>query len=183
MQRLRWKFPKSSRAATLILGLAALGVLTAQCVRQPPDLSGVQVYSNLTHAHTTAPVQYAQIPPVGGDHNPTFLNCGIYDQPVPNENAVHSLEHGAVWITYQPALRQADVAKLRRLVQGRDHLILSPYPDLQDPVVASGWGVQLKLGGADDPRLPRFIDKYVNGSQAREPGGPCSGGIGSPVAQ
>jgi hypothetical protein len=166
-----------------ILGLAALGVLTAQCVKQSADLSGVQVYSNLGHAHTAAPVQYAQIPPVGGDHSPTLLNCGIYDQPVPNENAVHSLEHGAVWITYQPTLRQADVAKLRQLVQGRDHLILSPYPDLQDPVVASGWGVQLKLRGADDPRLPRFIEKYVNGSQAGEPGGPCSGGIGSPIAR
>ena len=148
---------------------------------QSTDPPGVQVYANLGHAHTTAPVHYEQVPPVGGDHNPALLNCGIYDKPVPAENAVHSLEHGAVWITYQPALPQPEISRLRELVRGHGHLILSPYPDLSAPVVASGWGVQIKLEGADDPRLPRFISKYEGGPQAREPGAPCTGGIGTPI--
>ncbi|HET9972943.1 MAG TPA: DUF3105 domain-containing protein [Streptosporangiaceae bacterium] len=38
------------------------------------------------------------------------MNCGIYDQPVPNERAVHNMEHGAIWITYQPSLPQAQVS-------------------------------------------------------------------------
>lgn len=183
MQRMRRKLATWPWAAIFLLVPVALGLLTVQCVRQSADLSGVQVFSNLGDAHTDGPVRYAQTPPVGGDHSPTLLNCGIYDQPVPNENAVHSLEHGAVWVTYQPTLGQADVAKLRRLVQGRDHLILSPYAGLPAPVVASAWAVQLRLEGADDPRLPRFVEKYVNGPQAGEPGGPCSGGVGSPIAQ
>ena len=83
-----------------------------------------------------------------------LLNCGIYDQPVPSENAVHSLEHGAVWVTYQPDLPQAEVDKLRQLVRGHSHLLLSPYPDLPQPVVASGWGVQLQLPGAMIPAWP-----------------------------
>ena len=148
---------------------------------QSTDPSGVQVYTNLGHAHTTAKVRYEPVPPVGGDHNPALLNCGIYDKPVPAENAVHSLEHGAVWITYQPALPQPEISRLRELVRGHGHLILSPYPDLSAPVVASGWGVQIKLEGADDPRLPRFISKYEGGPQAREPGAPCTGGIGTPI--
>jgi hypothetical protein len=127
------------------------------------------------------PVSYPQTPPAGGQHNPIWQNCGIYDQPVANEQAVHSLEHGAVWITYQPDLGEGDVNQLRELVRGRSHALLSPYPDLPTPVVASAWGVQLKLDGASDPRLPFFIEKYHNGPQTPEPGAPCSGGAGEPV--
>jgi len=167
----------------IVCAVVALAALAVCCNTESTDIPGVRVYPNLGHAHTDAPVKYDQIPPVGGDHNPKLLTCGIYDYPVPNENAVHSLEHGAVWITYDPALSSPEVERLRRMVAGHDHLILSPYPGLQAPVVASGWGVQLALKGVDDPRLPRFIQKYENGQQAREPGAPCTGGIGDPIAR
>ncbi len=165
------------------VGIIVLAVLAVQSIQQSADIQGVQFFSNLTFAHSTGTVKYAQTPPVGGDHSPTVLNCGIYDQPVPNENAVHSLEHGAVWITYQPTLSQTAVNQLRGLVRGHDHVLLSPFPNLPAPVVASGWGVQLQLTGADDPRLPRFIKKYEQGPQTREPGAECSGGTGTPIQQ
>ena len=100
---------------------------------------------------------------------------------MPSENAVHSLEHGAVWVTYQPDLPQAEVDKLQQLVRGHSHLLLSPYPDLPQPVVASGWGVQLQLSGVDDPRLARFLKKYEQGPQTPERGAECSGGTGNPI--
>ena len=68
------------------------------------SLANVQVYSDLTQAHVEGPITYRQVPPVGGDHNPVWANCGAYDEPVPSPNAVHSMEHGAVWITYRPSL-------------------------------------------------------------------------------
>lgn len=166
-----------------LIAVAVLAVLAVRSVQQSADIQGVQVFSGLTFAHTTGTVKYAQVPPVGGDHNPEVLNCGIYDKPVPSENAVHSLEHGAVWITYQPDLPQAAVDKLRGLVRGHSHLLLSPFPGLPAPVVASGWGVQLQLTGADDARLPRFIKTYEQGPQTREPGAECSGGAGTPIQQ
>ena len=58
-------------------------------------------FTGLTRNHTTKPVQYPQNPPVGGDHSAQYLTCGVYTSPVPNENGVHDLEHGAVWITYR----------------------------------------------------------------------------------
>ena len=70
----------------------------------------------LPHRHVSGPVQYSVTPPVGGDHNATWMNCGIYTQPVPRERAVHNLEHGAVWITYQPSLPQSEVSQLRAFV-------------------------------------------------------------------
>jgi hypothetical protein len=166
-------------AGVIVVVLAGFGVAMVQASQA--TISGVQTFTGITYNHTTSPVQYAQNPPVGGDHNPVWLNCGIYDQPVPNENAVHSLEHGAVWITYLPSLPASAVEQLRQQVRGRQFVILSPYENLPAPVVASAWGVQLKLTGADDPRLPRFLNKYVQGPQTREAGAVCSGGLGNPL--
>jgi len=163
------------------VAVAILALLAVKSFQQAAEIADVKYFSSLTFAHTAGTVDYAQIPPVGGDHSDTVLNCGIYDQPVPSENAVHSLEHGAVWVTYQPDLPQAEVDKLRQMVRGHSHLLLSPYPGLPQPVVASGWGVQLQLPGAADPRLARFLTKYEQGPQTREPGAECSGGTGNPI--
>lgn len=143
-------------------------------------IKGVVTYSNLSRNHVTGTINYPQVPPVGGNHNPVWLNCGIYTAPVANENAVHSMEHGAVWITYQPSLSSSAVQTLQNLVHGHTYVILSPYPGLPDPVVISAWGVQLKVNSANDPRLAQFIAKYEQGPQTPEPGSPCTGGTGTP---
>ena len=104
--------------------------------------TGTKVFVEANHQHVQTSVTYDHTPPAGGAHNAVWLNCGIYSQPVPNENAVHSLEHGSVWITYRPDLPAADVSQLQQFVQ--DHydgnelyLVLSPYPGLPSPVVAT----------------------------------------------
>jgi hypothetical protein len=145
------------------------------------DISGVVSYSNLSRNHVNGTVNYPQSPPVGGDHNPIWQNCGIYDKPIANENGVHSLEHGAVWITYQPDLPSSAVEQLRNDVRGKAYTLLSPYTGLSSPVVATAWGLQLKLNDASDPRLAQFIKTYAGGPQTPEPGALCSGGIGNPI--
>jgi hypothetical protein len=167
--------------AAAVVGVVILAWLGVRNLQQTADIAGIQYFSGLTAEHSAGTVNYAQIPPVGGDHSETLLNCGIYDQPAPNENAVHSLEHGVVWVTYQPDLPQAEIDKLRQMVRGHSHLLLSPYPGLPKPVIASGWGVQLQLPGADDPRLARFLKKYEQGPQTPERGAPCDGGTGNPI--
>ena len=146
---------------------------------KPPE--GVQTYDvGSANVHTEENVDYAQSPPAGGAHNPVWQNCGFYDEPVRDETAVHSLEHGAVWITYRPDLFQEQIERLGDLTQSSDYVLVSPYPDLDAPVVASAWGKQLALESAEDPALERFIQVYVQGPQTPEPGAPCSGGVGWP---
>ncbi|MFI6012195.1 DUF3105 domain-containing protein [Streptomyces sp. NPDC051243] len=57
--------------------------------------------------HVQTAVEYPMNPPVGGDHNKAWMTCDgtVYNKPIANENAVHSLEHGAVWVTYCRAPR------------------------------------------------------------------------------
>ncbi len=164
----------------IVVGGVTAVIVHANTKAPAVALTGVQTYKVASRNHVTTPVKYAQNPPVGGDHNPVWLNCGIYTSPVQNENAVHDLEHGAVWITYQPSLPKAEVNTLTKLVTGQTYLDLSPYPGDPAPVVASAWGLQLKLQSASDPRLAEFVKKYKQGPQTPEPGAACTGGTGTP---
>ena len=178
LQRIGW-----GGAGLVALALVTIFIVhTINTVRNaPPDhIAGVVTYSNLKRDHVTGTVNYPQTPPVGGPHNGVWLNCGIYDSPVANENAVHSLEHGAVWLTYLPSLPTSQVSQLRSLVAGHTYVILSPYPGLPTPVAISAWGLQLRVQSASDPRLAQFIAKYEQGPQTPEPGAPCTGGTGTP---
>ena len=143
----------------------------------PVNLDAVEVYDDLDPAHTDDDVDYPQSPAVGGPHAPAWLECGVYDEPVREENVVHDLEHGTIWIAYDPEA-DVDVEALAGLLPQNG--ILAPYDDLGSPVVVTVWGRQLALDGADDPRLPLFIDTYEGGETAPEPFASCAGGVTSP---
>lgn len=141
------------------------------------DIGGVIAYPNQARDHSTAPQVYAVTPPVGGVHTASWQNCGLYLRPVRNEPAVHSLEHGAVWITYRPDLTRDALAVIQSAAAGRPYVLISPYPGLPTPLVASAWGLQLRLTDPADPRLVQFIAEYMQGPQTPEPGAPCAGGV------
>lgn len=167
-------------AAAVLVVVVALGVGVAASRASRPSLAAVNSYTGLARTHVEGQVRYPQTPPVGGAHNQVWLNCGTYPSPVPNVNAVHSMEHGAGWITYRPDLPVAQAQRLRGDVSGMSYVVLSPYPGLPAPVVASAWGKQLQLADAADPRLKRFLATYRQGPQAPEPGASCAGGTGNP---
>ncbi|MDQ2652491.1 MAG: DUF3105 domain-containing protein [Chloroflexota bacterium] len=158
-------------------GTPAAGVSTDlfdPAVAEATPISGVATFTVESADHTEDPVEYAQDPPAGGPHAPAWQKCAAYDAPIRNENAVHSQEHGAVWITYQPDLPEAEVKALDKLAETR-YVLVSPYPDLEDPIVASAWGAQLRLDAADDPRLGAFIERYAGNGP--EPGANCDSGL------
>jgi hypothetical protein len=139
----------------------------------PGEPQGTLTFSGLARNHVDTPIQYPQTPPVGGNHNPVWQNCQYYDTPIPNERAVHDLEHGAVWITYAPETSQADRGVLKALADTGDHIIVSQYAGLPSPIVATAWGKQLQLPSVNDPRLEQFVQAFENGPQTPEPGATC----------
>ncbi|TFB47247.1 DUF3105 domain-containing protein [Cryobacterium tagatosivorans] len=141
-------------------------------------IAGVETFENPA-GHVETAVDYPQTPPAGGEHNPVWLNCGVYTEPVPNENAVHALEHGAIWVTYDSSISKADLEALR-LQLPSTFVVLSPYDGLPSPIVLSGWNAQLQLESVSDKRIPAFFEEYWQGGLAPEIGSPCTGGIDAP---
>jgi len=170
--------------AAVVLGAALVAPLVDKALRgdeqaqRALDLSLVETWEITNRAHTTEDVVYPQDPPAGGAHAPTWLECGVYDEPVREENAVHDLEHGSVWITHDPELGADDVEALA--AQLPDNGIMSPREDLPSPVVVTVWGAQLRLDGADDERLRLFLEEYGDGHTAPEYGVTCQGGTPDP---
>jgi hypothetical protein len=167
----------------VMVAIVAGGVLfIAKSRGGPPrakEPKGTQHFANLARNHVTEPQTYDVTPPVGGPHAGVWQNCGFYAEPIPPETGVHALEHGAVWITFRPDLPDRQVEKLVDIAK-QPYLLVSPWPDLPSPVIASAWGRQLRLQSVDDDRLGEFIKAFVLGPQAPESGSPCTGGFGVP---
>ncbi|MGA8256593.1 MAG: DUF3105 domain-containing protein [Nocardioides sp.] len=170
-----WPLVVAGVLATLSIGTGAALALVIEEER-PADLSEVVVYEDLPVTHVRDPYPYAQSPPAGGPHFEVWLECGVYDSAVPDEMAVHDLEHGTFWFAYDPEeLSDDEVDELAGALPGNG--IMAPYPGLASPVVVTVWERQLALDGADDPRLPLFIDEFAGGTTAPEPMASCAGGV------
>ncbi|MGV9286071.1 DUF3105 domain-containing protein [Streptomyces sp. NPDC003719] len=133
----------------------------------------------LSRNHVAKKVTYPVEPPVGGDHNQVWMNCDgdVYTKPLNNENAVHSLEHGAVWVTYTDKAPKADVEALAAKVKKTPYSLMSPDDKQKDPIVLTAWGHQRTVTGASDPNVNAFFEKYVQGEQTPEPGAACTNGL------
>jgi hypothetical protein len=145
----------------------------------PPP--GIEVYPATTNRTTREPIEYEREPPTNGDHDPLWQNCGFYEKPVKDRHAVHSMDHGVVWITYSPDLPGGQVDELRSYGE-ESYVIVSPYPGQDAPVIATSWRVQLELDGPDDPRLRKFVDQFRSSEIAPLSGNRCTGGVGNPKA-
>jgi putative peptide zinc metalloprotease protein len=183
-----WRWSRPTLQRRVAGSLIAVSIIALLVFLWAPQLSfasrnvpiDVQSFGVTEREHVDIPVVYPHIPPVGGNHAPIWQNCGFYDTPVANETGVHSMEHGAVWITYRPNLPQEQVAFLRQLADQQTYVLVSPYPDLPVPIVASAWGQQLQLDSVNDARLEQFVHAFRLGPQAPERGGPCTRGVGTP---
>ncbi|MFD9396063.1 DUF3105 domain-containing protein [Streptomyces sp. NPDC060000] len=141
---------------------------------------GVRTWKGtLGRTHVTKTVKYPVEPPVGGNHNQVWMNCNgdVYTRTLDNMNAVHSLEHGAVWVTYNSKASKADVDALAAKVKKTPYTLMSPDDAQADPIMLTAWAHQRTVTSASDPNLDKFFAKFVQGEQTPEPGAACSGGL------
>jgi len=147
----------------------------------PEGIEGVVVVPITSSEHVRHDVEYPTSPPAGGPHLGIWLNCGFYTVPVLDELAVHSLEHGAVWVTYRSDVGAATLGALQALAVQSSHILVSPYEAQASPLVLSAWARQLHLESIRDPRFDQFLDVYLfDGPTAPEPRAACSGAVGVP---
>ncbi|KQS73309.1 DUF3105 domain-containing protein [Modestobacter sp. Leaf380] len=171
--------------AGAVIGYAVYAVdrSNADRVTAADQIEGVQTFDYAAgQQHVTTPVTYEQSPPVGGPHDGEWADCTgtVYDVDIRHENAVHGLEHGAVWITYDAdAISDDDLATLTDLVEGNSGMMLSPYAGLGSTISLQSWNHQLAVDSATDPRVEQFVDFFVFGQDEDgealypEPGASC----------
>jgi Protein of unknown function (DUF3105) len=140
------------------------------------SIQGVVVKDFPGGQHNDGVVKYAESPPMGGQHANQWADCTgtVYPNPIRQENAVHSLEHGSIWITYRPGLAADQVDALKKKVDGVEQMLMSPYPGLKSAISLQAWGHQLAVDNASDARIDEFIDDLrLNPTVAPEPNGTC----------
>jgi hypothetical protein len=155
-------------AAVITYAVVKVNESTEGKVTSVDQIAGIQEFDYAAgQEHVSTPVEYSESPPVGGPHDGFWADCtgSVYDVDIRHENAVHSLEHGAVWITYNPdEVSDADVEKLAELVDGVSGRMLSPYAGLDAPISLQSWNHQLKVDSADDERIVQFADFLTRNS-------------------
>ena len=122
--------------------------------------------------HVAGVVDYSAYtnPPTYGPHHPAPLPTGVYTTVQADEDLVHNLEHGHVWISYQPAnLSAADLAALTSLVESfgaSSGIILTPRPADASLIALASWGHLLELSTFDAATIRQFI--LINRGHAHE---------------
>lgn len=148
------------------------------------------------HIPNCSPVTYSTNPPTSGPHYPVWAAFRRYVTPVPRGYTVHSMEHGAVVISYNcPTNCDADLAALESFLAGRPadpmcvspirhRIVITPDPLLDVPFAAAAWGASLKSRCLDLPALGAFLDAHYGRAPedfcfdgvdptAVDAGGPC----------
>ncbi|UOY01383.1 DUF3105 domain-containing protein [Blastococcus sp. PRF04-17] len=167
-------------AAVITYAVIKVNEANANRIESVDEIEGIRSYDYAAgQEHVVTTVEYSESPPVGGPHAPPpdWADCTgtVYDVDIRHENAVHSLEHGAVWVTYNPdEVTDEDIATLAELVENEPGRMLSPYVGQDSPVSIQSWGHQLKVDDATDERLKQFADFLtLNSEFTPEPGASC----------
>lgn len=124
--------------------------------------------------HVQGQVTYPTTPPVSGQHASQQFPCGVYGETIPNENMVHTLEHGAVGILYTPDVALDTIREIEDLVRDyNSHVFSEPFPDMETPVALVAWANLMRLDTYDEVAAKSFVDAFRAGGQAPEGFQPC----------
>ena len=149
-------------AAVIVYAVTQVNEANADKVTSADQIADLQTFDYASgQQHVTTPVTYTESPPVGGPHDPEWADCTgtVYDVDIRHENAVHSMEHGATWITYDPdTISDGDLSTLQDLVDGRSGLMLSPYAGLGSTISLQSWNHQLSVDSVTDERIQQYAD-------------------------
>jgi hypothetical protein len=167
-------------AAVIVVAAAAVGIGFIMSGDDSSSAAGttgsgdctLQTFDALEAGHVEElpdDYEYNSIPATSGLHNPTTAIWNLYDQPVPQINYVHNLEHGGIVVQYGSEVQAADIAALGDwYAQDTRGLIVARLdPDfeeedaaLADQIVATSWTHMLRCGSFDEEQLDDFIADY-----------------------
>jgi hypothetical protein len=171
------------RGALVVLGAGAFWFIFVRGAA-PDEIGGhtIEHFSTAgANQHTDGTVDYSMTPPVSGEHAGSPAPCGIHATQIQNELMVHTLEHGAIGLLYDPTL---DLEQIRTLegIAGSfdDHTFSAPYEGMETPISVVAWAQNMRLDSVDEAAINEFIDTFRTGGDAPEPQNECPNTQNSP---
>ncbi len=159
------KFLIGAIIATLLILGGGVGLISTQGAKDQAKLSKPLMGETIAdqgrnHVPDGTKVDYNSNPPTSGPHYTRPQPGGIYDKPVPDGNLIHSLEHGAVILSYKSDLPTNDVDRLKQIFNSASvsKKIMVPRDTLDVPVALTSWGRLLKLQTIDDAKIKEFLE-------------------------
>lgn len=106
---------------------------------------------------------YNSNPPTSGSHYGEPAKWGIYDQPLPDEQLIHNLEHGGIWISYRDSANQELLNQLRDIADDYSvKVIMTPRAQNDSAIALAAWARLLKLQSFDEKQIRGFIKAFIN---------------------
>lgn len=133
-----------------------------------PDLGQTFPIEGSAHVSEGTKVEYRTNPPSSGDHYGVPASWGVYDHEIPDEAAVHNLEHGGIWISYSADIPESAKSPLTLLAKNLGgKILLTPRLQNDSPIILVSWGRIHKIGVSQDgffdkDMIKNFVLKYKN---------------------
>jgi hypothetical protein len=110
---------------------------------------------------------YNTNPPTSGSHYAQPANWAFYDRELKDEQLVHNLEHGGIWISYKD-LDEQGLERLKTIAKNNpDSVIVTERQKNDNPIVVASWGKMMRLIEVDEAVTQKSLDRYIN--QSPEP--------------
>ncbi|MBI4359343.1 MAG: DUF3105 domain-containing protein [Candidatus Nealsonbacteria bacterium] len=121
--------------------------------------------------------EYTSDPPTSGPHYDQTARSGFREETISDQNLIHNLEHGDVWIAYHPRLADKIKEELKQFSAAK--VIITPRATNETDMALAAWG-RLDAFNIENNTLPverikDFIKRYTNKGPEKVPG--ASGGI------
>jgi hypothetical protein len=120
------------------------------------------------HVPRETDLDYDRVPPLSGPHYAGTVDAGFYEETQPLGDVVHTLEHGAVVVYYDPgALTPAAERSLREWAVAHDghwsSVVVVPNPDAdpESAYVLTAWRTELRLDSYDPDVVRAFLAEYL----------------------
>lgn len=158
----------------VILSVAAVGffVLSGDKVnldtKREIILAGTTEYADEGKNHIAvgqAHEPYRTNPPLSGPHYATPADWGFYQNGLEDEQAIHNLEHGGIWISYQQDLTVDEEAELKKLVKKYPNRLIVSWRAKNDAkFVVASWRRMEKLDSLNVEVMENFLVNNLNNS-------------------
>lgn len=128
------------------------------------DFSAAVEILGRNHIPDGSTAAYNSNPPTSGDHYAVPASIRFYDKELPDEQLVHNLEHGHVWIAYKPGL-SSDILSIFRDFSG-GNIVVALRSKNDTDIALAAWGrldkFNIEANGIDKQRVKDFISRYQN---------------------